>query len=265
MLQSELLLKKLGLSEHEARLYLVGLKLGTSSASILAKQASLGRTLVYHLLNQLKAKGLVSEQGSGNGKKFFMEPPQRLLDIVERKQKEFEGMAIQISQITKELQSSASVFASIPQVRVYEGLEGIKNFAQDTLATQGAELKSIVPITHLLKMLDKHFLRYWFLGRNKNKIKGNTLFIGTPHKAFSTDLVKQLLNTPHASSFLHQWKKAPQDFVFQNTIVIFGSKVAVVSSPEKPSVFVIDSAEYAQTMNVFFDDIWKRSTALKLR
>ena len=103
MTQSEIILKKLGLSEHEARVYLYGLKLGPSLASEIAKQSGLGRTLVYHLLGQLKAKGLVSEQGSGNGKKFFMEPPERLLSIVERKQKELEGISVQISQITKEL------------------------------------------------------------------------------------------------------------------------------------------------------------------
>ncbi len=262
MLQSEIILKKLGLSEHEAKVYLLGIKLGPSLASEISKQSGLGRTLVYHLLGQLKSKGLVSEQGSGNGKKFFMEPPERLLNIVERKQKELEGMAAQVTQITKELKSSA-IFSGIPQIRVYEGTEGIKNFAQDTLAVKGTLTKAIVPIDNLLKMLDKFFLRYWFLGRNKQNIMGKTLFTGTPRKPFSIDQIKQLLNTPHASSFLHQWKKSPREFVFQNTVVIFGNKVAVVSSPEKPSVFVIDSGEFAATMSIFFDDLWKRSAVLK--
>lgn len=262
MLQSEIILKRLGLSEHEARVYLLGLKLGPSLASELSKQSGLGRTLVYHLLGQLKAKGLVSEQGSGNGKKFFMEPPERLLNIVERKQKELEGMAVQVSLITKELKN-AVIFSGVPQIRVYEGLEGIKNFAQETFATKGLQLKSIVPVAHLLKMFDKQFLRYWFLGRNKQNITGKTLFTGTPFTPFSGEQIKQLLNTPYASSYLHLWKKAPMELVFQNTIVIFGTKVAVVSSPEKPSVFVIDSGEYAETMSIFFNDIWKRSAVLK--
>jgi sugar-specific transcriptional regulator TrmB len=265
MLQSEIILKKLGLSEHESRVYLLGLKLGPSLASEISKQSGLGRTLVYHLLGQLKSKGLASEQGLGNGKKFFMEPSERLLDIVERKQKELEGMAVQISQITKELKSSAAIFPSMPQIRVYEGTEGIKNFAQETFATQKMLLKSIVPIAHLLKMFDKYFLRYWFLGRNRNNITGKTLFTGTPDKPFSLDQIKQLLDTPYASSFLHQWKKSPKELAFPNIIVIFGNKVAVVSSPEKPSVFVIDSGEFAGTMNTLFDDVWRRSTALKLR
>jgi sugar-specific transcriptional regulator TrmB len=264
MLQSELILKKLGLSEHEAKVYLLGLKLGPSLASEISKQSGLGRTLVYHLLGQLKSKGLASEQGSGNGKKFFMEPPERLLSIVERKQKELEGVAVQISQITKELKSSA-IFSGIPRIRVYEGVEGIKNSAQETFATKNMSLKSIVPIAHLLKMFDKYFLRYWFLGRNRNNITGKTLFTGTPDKPFSLDQIKQLLDTPYASSFLHQWKRGPRELVLPNTIVIFGNKVAVVSSPEKPSAFVIDSGEFAQTMSTLFDDVWRRSTALKLR
>jgi sugar-specific transcriptional regulator TrmB len=264
MQQSEIILKKLGLSEHEARVYILGLKLGPSLASEISKQSGLGRTLVYHLLGQLKAKGLASEQGSGNGKKFFMEPPERLLGIVERKQKELEGMAVQISQITKELKTSAT-FSGIPQIRIYEGIEGIKNFAQDTLAVKNILIKSIVPIDNLLKMLDKFFLRYWFLERNKNNITGKTLFTGTARKPFSSDQIKQLLDTPHASSFSHQWKKASTESVFQNAIIIFGNKIAVISSPENPSVFVIDSAEFAGTMNTFFNDIWKRSVKLKLR
>ncbi len=264
MLQSEIILKKLGLSNHESKVYLLGLKLGPSLASELAKHSGLGRTLVYHLLGQLKTKGLLSEQGTGNGKRFAMEPPERLSTIVERKQKELEGMAIQVSQITKELKFSA-VFSDVPQIRIYEGLEGIKNFAQETFAIKNMQLKSLVPIAHLTQMFDKFFLRYWFLSRNKNNITGKTLFCGAPDKPFSTDQIKRLLQTPYASSYLHKWKKAPQNMVFNNLIVLFGNKVAIVSSSSKPSVFVIDSTEFAQTMNTLFDDVWKRSINLKHR
>lgn len=264
MLQSELILKRLGLSEHEAKIYLLGLKLGPSVASQLAKQSGLGRTLVYHLLGQLQGKGLLSQQGSGNGKKFAMEPPTRLLDIIERKQKELEGMAVQVTQIAEEIKSR-TMYTAVPQIRVFEGVEGLKNLAQETLITSNTEIKSIVPLEYLLKIFDKFFLRYWFIERKKKNITGKTIFTGTPHKPFSTELIKQLLNTPYASSFLHQWKKSPANLCFSNIIIILGDKVAIGSSATHPSVFVIESAEFKETMETLFNDLWKRSLNLKYK
>lgn len=265
MTQHESILKKLGLSEHEAEIYMLGLKLGPNPAREIAKQSGLGRTLVYHLLNQLKNKGLVGEQNAGHGKKFFMEPPERLLGIVERKQKEFEGMAIQISQVSKELSSLSTAVSGPPQIRTYEGEEGLKNIAQETLSTTNQPIKSIVPIDSLLKIFNRVFLRYWFLERKNKNIRGKTIFMGAFDKPDALDKIKELLSIPHASSTLHQWKKSPQEVFFPNTIIIYGNRVAVASSHQKPSVFVVESGEYAETMTAFFDDVWKRSAWLKTK
>lgn len=263
MLQNANIFSKLGLSEHEVQIYMLGLKLGPSPASGLAKRSGLGRTLVYHLLTQLKSKGLVSEQDTGRNKKFFMEPPGKLLDIVERKQKELEGLAIQIIQASKDLNSLTLDSSVLPQVRVYEGKEGLKNVAQEILSLANRPIKAILSVDNLLEMFDKLFLRYAFLERERKKITSKIIFTGNVDQIVNKEKVGELLAIPYARSFLHQWKKAPRELPLPNIIIIYGSRVAIGTSSQKSSVFVIDSVEFAKTMDIMFNDIWKRSTNLK--
>ena len=54
------ILKKLGLSERDARIYLVLLCLGPSSVRVIAKKAEMNRGSVYESLKWLRDEGLVS-------------------------------------------------------------------------------------------------------------------------------------------------------------------------------------------------------------
>ncbi|MBI2045456.1 helix-turn-helix domain-containing protein, partial [Candidatus Pacearchaeota archaeon] len=52
-------LKEYGLSENEVKIYLTLIKAGESTVQIIAKNAGLPRTTVYHILDKLLDKSLV--------------------------------------------------------------------------------------------------------------------------------------------------------------------------------------------------------------
>ncbi len=48
----------------------------------------------------------------------------------------------------------------------------------------------------------------------------------------------------------------PKEINFSNTIAIYDNKVAVISTRKEGFGFVVESADYAQSMMVFYDLLW---------
>ena len=88
-------LKKIGLSENEAKVYLATLELGSSTAQQIAQKAELKRPTTYVQLETLMKRGLVTsfEKGPstspGQGKTMLRaEDPEHLKPIFEKENKE---------------------------------------------------------------------------------------------------------------------------------------------------------------------------------
>lgn len=245
MQYSHKILEKIGLSQSEIQAYLAGLKLGPTLASTLAKEAKLSRPLVYHLLESLEAKGLVSKLGPKHGRFFRIEPPSRLKSILERRRKELEKIEQQLDKVAVELESLYSPRVKPSRLRFYEGIEGLKNVAQETLSVKNKELLALVPIENVFTLFEESFLQYWASEREKRQIKSR----GVWSKSMDTMLKNQKLQ---------QLRISPKDFVFPSTIVIYDNRVAVFSSPQEQFAFVVESDEYAQTMRALFEQLWKQ-------
>lgn len=79
-------LKKLGLKDLEAKVYLTLLRLKNASVSQIAKETQVHRRSVYDNLNILIRKGLVSELIKSKVKFFECLPPENLKIIIEEQQ-----------------------------------------------------------------------------------------------------------------------------------------------------------------------------------
>src|SRR3989344_8515453 len=154
MQYSHKILEKIGLSKSEIQVYLAGLKLGPSLANTLSKETKLSRPLIYHILELLEAKGLVSKLGHKHGRRFIIEPPSRLKSILERKRKELEKVEQQLDKAAVELESLYSPRVKPSRIRFYEGLEGLKNIAQDTLLVKNTEILALVPTENTFSLFD---------------------------------------------------------------------------------------------------------------
>ncbi len=119
-------LKELGLSEGEAKVYFALLKLGPSSVSKITKITEQHRTTIYDFLEHLLKKGLVSYVIKDGTKYYKIADPNKLVEML--KEKESKLMEImprlrELSEISKEKVS----------VEVYSGKEGFKTLLNDEL------------------------------------------------------------------------------------------------------------------------------------
>ena len=82
----EEILKSLGLSDKEIKIYLSNLQLGSNLVQEIANFAELNRTSTYDLLKSLEKKGFVSYTIQ-SGKKFYQATkPNKLLDMLRERE-----------------------------------------------------------------------------------------------------------------------------------------------------------------------------------
>lgn len=242
-------LKKAGLDQRETVVYLAGIATGKALASDIARKAGLSRTLTYHILGKLSEKGLVSTGGPKHGRSFLMEPVTRLQRMFERKRRELELMEHELEAISVELDSLQEQ-GNRPHVIFYEGIEGLKNIAQDILLCKEKELLVFVP-SHkkIFGTLDRTFVQYWSRERDKRNIKTRSIYSGTVD--WSDEIDAAISQSP-----LRQVRFAQGGVHFPAAIIIYDTKVATLTSAKESLAFVVESEEYACTMKVLFENMW---------
>src|SRR3989338_978218 len=134
----EQLLREIGLSQNEARIYEALLQLGETSVQKISLKSKVHRRNAYDSLAKLIEKGLVSEVFIKGEKHFKAQPPQRLLSLLKEKeemvQKELSGM-----------QAKYEALEEKEEAYVYKGIEGVKNYLNDILKTrETVDRKSVV-------------------------------------------------------------------------------------------------------------------------
>jgi len=122
------LLKNLGLSKHETRVYLSLLERGPSLVSHMSKDTSLHRPTIYAALSGLLKKNLVSASPKGKQKFYLAEPPDKLQYIFGSFQSEFEKILPVLGEMHQRQ-------GHRPVVRFWEGKHGMRGVLEDIQQT----------------------------------------------------------------------------------------------------------------------------------
>lgn len=127
------LLNVIGISDDAGRVYLACLKLGSASVVELSKQVNIPRATVYLLLNELKMYNLISETVVGKRKRIVAENPQNLIDIARGQKQKLSATIDELEQNMTQIMSLYSSKVDKPKIKLYEGVEGVKQIYEDTL------------------------------------------------------------------------------------------------------------------------------------
>ena len=125
MLQNKL--QQLGFEEKEAKLYAALLELGEAGIVDIARKSGLKRTTVYHILDNLKLRGLVSQTKKDKKVSYIAEDPRSIGEDLKEKERLFQ-------KTLPELLSIANLMEKKPVIKYFEGLNGIKEAYRDQLS-----------------------------------------------------------------------------------------------------------------------------------
>lgn len=135
-MQEENILKQAGLSEEQAVTYEALLDKGPQKASTLALWTGIKRSLTYKVLEQLENMGLVEKKGgAGTVALFYPAHPSILLDKIDRDKKNLELAKEVVSLGIGNLASKYNLIAGKPNIRFFEGIDGLRILYDEMIST----------------------------------------------------------------------------------------------------------------------------------
>lgn len=247
-------LKDFGLTEKEAKVYLAALELGSDTVQNIAKKAGLKRPTVYLIIQELMKKSLLSEKPASRGSIFIAESPEKILAISQQRQNA-------LKEAIPFLRSMYNTEKGKPQVRVYEGLDGMRQLYHDEVWKSKTELLFFASTKKIQESLPG-LLQFWITneaGQRKFTQKTRELLNSDPEDIEYG--LKSEAGSPNA-----QVRIIPPDSPFKfigTDNVIFEDKIMMASFDEKLFTTLIQSEAIAQTMRTLYELAWGQAIPLK--
>lgn len=243
MVESLNSLKKYGLTEHEARVYITLLRLVEASVFNIAEQAGLPRTSTYTVLEGLKSRGFVTAGKKNNILFYTPENPKVFVEALEEKKRIILNALPEMSNLI----GSAKV---LPVVKFFQGRKGYIKARDEMLEIFKKEkTKQISAISSPADFaLFPRYFPAWVSERRKMGVSVRILVRADAKesKYFSDN-----------KADLREVAYLPPAYMYNGTMNIFGKKVALFSLKEDElNSIIIDSPVIAEMFQQFFDLTW---------
>lgn len=226
------MLKEMGLTDSETRVYLALLKLGPSLAGRISRETGIHRRNVYDITERLIKKGLIGYILKNNRRLFEAANPERFLDAMKEREIEFEEALPELKALygkTKEKQ----------ETNFYKGREGLKTVFQDQLENNKEVL--ILGASHAAFDVLPFYFKWYDIDRVKKRIKVRIIA--------SEKLGKKIP--------LAEIRYLPQKYANPLAINIYKDKVAIILWKKEPLAVVIKNIEIADSYKKYFELTWQ--------
>ena len=233
-------LQSIGLEEKEAKVYLAALELGPASIQDLTKKSSIKRSTVYEMLKSLQNKGLVSETTKGKRRLIIASEPEK----IKRRLKEKEAL---FNQILPELKSLNNVDSIKPRITYYEGRQGLREIYMIALESKNKRAEWISPIQSVIETVGEDFLEKYIELKQKMGYSIRSL-----HVTKQRVQTYKYLDPVTFEKTLREVRFTPTGTDIPTAMAIWDNKVAVISTRKEGFGFIIESADYAKSMKIFY-------------
>lgn len=142
-------IEELGLSNKEARVYVACLKIGPSAVQRIADQSGIKRVTTYVILESLVGMGMVSQSIKGKKTYFVAEDPSNLKRLLEKREKELIGQKASFAKILPQLQGLKTVPKELPEVKFYDGQDGVLSLFRGFYSDYQGALKDIYAFSNI--------------------------------------------------------------------------------------------------------------------
>ncbi len=234
----EQVLENLGFSPNEIKVYLILNDHGSTKAGKIAKLAKVDRSSCYNSLKSLTEKGIVSYVSIGQVKWFQATGPKRLLDYVKEQEED-------LMEILSELQARHKAKKIEGQVRLFNGLKGVKSIFLD-IARTGRDNFVFGSEGQFSEKMPEFALQFDRLKKEKN-IKTKLII-----RKDKRELDKKTSN----------YRYIPGIAESPAVTNIYGNKIAIIIWTDEPEGIIIENEAAAKAYKSYFDFMWKKAKEL---
>jgi sugar-specific transcriptional regulator TrmB len=243
-------LKKLGLSDKEAKLYLTSLQRGPETAPTLAKLSEIVRPTAYVIIDGLVQKGLMSSTVKGKKTFFTAESPEHLLSLIRLQKKEIEEKEREIFKLIPQLELIANIKGEKPKVRVFEGKEGLQAVIESILKSKTKMIYSFIPSDQLFQLFPAEEHKELMASpRVQKKIKAKIIYTSKKGQIYKRKDQENL----REAIFIDEKK-----FPFKCGIDIYDNNLAFYSYKGAILGVIIENEDMAETLRTIFNMLWEK-------
>lgn len=225
---------------------------GKSLVGTISKLTLLNRTSLYHTLNSLSEKGLVT-RSTFNKSTYYELNPLDQIDLLMKKDideqiNEKDSLLSEIKRSLKTTQESL-----LTDIKHYEGQKGVEQCYYDSVyQNKGKQIYTLTDYDAAYHKLKLFLEQEYFPARIKNNIRVNSIAPTHSHSA-TVDIKRN-------KSLLRDVKFAN---LFANSNIelsVYDDKVSIVYfDAKKPAGIILKNAVIAKAFKEIFNFIWKQS------
>lgn len=232
------LLKTIGLTDSQAKTYLLLIEKGELSPPEVSKLSGESRTNTYMILDKLASLGLIEKSSNNNRISYRSLNPVAIEKLVEERRKQFIEAEQAIKHAMPKMLSYFYTFTEKPGIRLLEGVEGLKEIYADTLRTK-QDIYFLRTPKEIQTLGDEYFEKY----------KKRRADLGIATYAFTTekDDSRQYSQSDKIYNVIRTWLPE-ESYTASVEVDVYGDKTAFLSYGEDVMGVIIQSPTIATAM-----------------
>jgi sugar-specific transcriptional regulator TrmB len=236
-------LARIGITGKLLKLYLAAVELSEAPVQEVAARAGLARTTANNVLERLEQEELIRIE-EHNGRRYVVaQDPVVMLQRLELRRQVLTDLMPQIRSLYNRAKGK-------PQIRFYQGEEGVRTVLWETLTSQSKLLRGILAMDELTRTPGLEEMDGYIAERVKRGIKLKVL--RSRHK--DTERI-----WPSSAQDLRELRYAPDKISLSVTQYIYDDTVITISSKREDYGLVIESEDYARLQTALFESLWSIS------
>lgn len=248
MIEIAEVLKKVGLTTQEGRVYVALIELQEAQTGFLCKQTKIASSNIYKILESLMEKGLVSYRVQNNIKIFMPTPPETLNYFFLEKQEKLDAERKEVNELISNLKIKKITKEPYANYKYFEGLQGIRSMWHEinSLMDQSTCMKAYTTKKDSYKRFLPVYEEHHQL-RMKKKMKSFLIF---PKEDVALANIRRKQNVEVRFMSLKndaEWGVIKDSFYIQYTV------------GKNPRSFLIQDENFAQTFKQVFDQLWQEA------
>jgi HTH-type transcriptional regulator, sugar sensing transcriptional regulator len=248
----EKILREIGLTQSEIKVYLALLDLGDSTRSGIVKKSEISGSKVYDILDKLKEKGLISIYDKNRVRHFKPITPKQILNYIDEKKEEINKLEQDAKSILPSLLLKFNASSTKQEVELLSGLKGLEIIFKEQV-----------------EILNKGETCYVIGGTNGIREEPVVAFFQKVHllrenKKIKTKMLYNLLQKKLTEKF-YSSKKYPntETRYIKHTspvaINVYSDRTVIIIFSEAITAIHIKSEDVAKSFKEYFDLLWKQA------
>ena len=244
------ILKKLGLTDAESKVYLALLRLGSTTVGPIVDESKVSRSKIYHVLEKLKKKGLVSYIVKSQTNHYNAADPEKIQDYVNCKKEEISSVEQELKELLPKLKNLQVFAGKKDEAEVYSGLEGVK--ATRDISLRVLKKGDVIRVFGSDKTAQDAMPKYWETYHKKRVELGiKAMYLMKENSRQFLDQIKKssgLIKVKYTNVTKPVYIDIFADYVI-TTVMVKGYYVA----------FLIRNQHIADYYKEWFDELWIKS------